>query len=650
MPDTLRSLLFQSASAPSACFHSGSPLRMPPSSAPVRPLTEVTVLFAGDSGDGMQLTGSQFTRASALARNDLATLPDFPAEIRAPAGTTYGVSGFQLHFGSESIHTPGDEVDLLVAMNPAALRVNLHRVRSGGTLLLNTNNFAERDLDLAGYDSNPLEDGSLSGFEVIPVELTRLTREALSETDLSKKEVDRCKNMFALGLVLWMYTRPVEPAREWIAEKFAAKPGIRDANLRVLDAGVHYGDITDAFASRYEVAPAELPPGTYRGIKGNDALAMGLVAASVKSDLPLFYGSYPITPASDLLHALAPRKDFGVRTFQAEDEIAAVGAAIGAAFGGSLGVTATSGPGMALKTEFMGLATMTELPLVIVDVQRAGPSTGMPTKTEQSDLLMALHGRNGDAPTPVLAARSPGDCFYAAYEACRIATTFMTPVILLSDGTLGNGAEPWRIPDTDALPPITPTFASAEEAARGPGEAFLPYVRNGDTLARPWPKPGTKTLEHRIGGLEKDSRSGGVSYDPENHERMTEVRAAKIERIADHVAPVEVEGDADGDVLVVGWGSTYGAITEAVGRARQRGLRVGHVHLRWISPLQPGLKDALAPFNHVLVPELNAGQLVRILRDRFLLDAAPLTKVKGLPFKAREVEAAILSVIEATPA
>ncbi len=613
-------------------------------SRPTRSLDDVVVLFAGDSGDGMQLTGSQFTLATAHARNDLATLPDFPAEIRAPAGTLYGVSGFQLHFGSGAIHTPGDEVDLLVAMNPAALKVNLGRVRAGGAVLVNTNSFTDRDLALAGYDANPLDDGTLDGYERHDVELTRLTHEALAETGLSKQEVDRAKNMFALGLSLWLYTRPVEPARDWIRSKFAKQPEIRDANLRALDKGYHYGDISESFVARYEVAPAQLPPGTYRAIRGNEALALGLVAAGVQSGLDLFYGTYPITPASDLLHALAKYKSFGVRTFQAEDEIAAIGAAIGASFGGALGVTATSGPGMALKGEFMGLATMVELPLVIVDVQRAGPSTGMPTKTEQSDLLMAVYGRNGDAPTPVLAPKTPGECFLAAYHAARVALTYMTPVIVLSDGYLGNGSEPWKLPDVSALPPITVSFAEAASAAVTEDGAFLPYVRDETTLARGWARPGTAGLEHRIGGLEKDARTGGVSYDPENHQRMTETRAAKIERIAADFPPVEVEGDDAGDVLVVGWGSTYGAITKAVGDARARGLAVGHAHLRWLNPLPPGLAEAVGRFEHVLVPELNNGQLVRILRERFLIPARSLAKIQGLPFQAREIEAAILAL------
>ena len=612
---------------------------------PTHRLPDVTVLFAGDSGDGMQLTGSQFSHATALARNDLATLPDFPAEIRAPAGTLYGVSAFQLHFGERAVHTPGDEVDLLVAMNAAALKTNLHRVRPGGLVLVNTNAFEQRDLDLAGYDASPLDDGTLDGYELVRVELTRLTREALADFDLSTKETDRSKNMFALGLSLWLYTRPIEPAREWIRAKFAKDETIRDANLRVLDKGYHYGEITEAFAARYEVAPAELAPGVYRAIKGNEALALGLVAATTQSGLGLFYGSYPITPASDLLHALARYKEFGVRTFQAEDEIAAVGAAVGAAFGGTLGVTATSGPGLALKGEFIGLAVMTELPLVVVDVQRAGPSTGMPTKTEQSDLLMAIYGRNGEAPLPVLAARTPGDCFEAAYEACRIAVTYMTPVILLSDGYLGNGAEPWRLPDVAALPPFPVRFAHRDTAPTTDDGAFLPYVRDERTLARPWAKPGTPGLEHRIGGLEKDARTGGVSYDPDNHEAMTQTRAAKVARIAQELPPLEVEGDAaedgQGDVLVVGWGSTYGAIKAGAERARAQGLRVGHVHLRWLNPFPSDLEAVLGRYRAVLVPELNDGQLVRLLRERFLLPARSLTKVQGLPFKGSEIEAAL---------
>ena len=612
-----------------------------PTAKPTRTLSEVTVLFAGDSGDGMQLTGGQFSHATALARNDLATLPDFPAEIRAPTGTLYGVSAFQLHFGEHAIHTPGDEVDLLVAMNAAALKVNLGRVRSGGTIIVNSNSFGQRDLDLASYDSNPLEDGSLEGYDVIEVELTKLTREALADFDLSTKDTDRSKNMFALGLALWMYTRPIEPAREWIRGKFANNETVRDANLTVLNKGYHYGDITEAFASRYEVPPAKLEPGVYRAIKGNDALALGLVAATVKSGLKIFYGTYPITPASDLLHALSRYKEFGLRTFQAEDEIAAVGSALGASFGGGIGVTATSGPGVALKTEFIGLATMTELPLVVIDVQRAGPSTGMPTKTEQSDLMMAIYGRNGEAPAPVLAARTPGDCFEVAYEAARIAVKDMTPVLLLSDGYLGNGSEPWRIPDPDALPDFPVRFAEPDSAPKDEDGTFLPYVRDAETLARPWATPGTPSLEHRLGGLEKDERTGGVSYDPENHQRMTVLRAEKIAGIARELPPLEVEGDDNGDVLVIGWGSTYGAIKAAVDQARTDELRVGHVHLRWLNPLPADLGEVIERFHRVLIPELNHGQLVRLLRERYLIPAVSLPKVQGLPFKASEIADAI---------
>lgn len=610
-------------------------------STPIHQVSDVTILFAGDSGDGMQLTGSQFTLATALARNDLATLPDFPAEIRAPVGTTYGVSGFQLHFGEVAIHTPGDEVDLLVAMNPAALKMNLDRVRSGGAIIVNSNSFKQRDLDLARYESNPLEDGSLSGFEVTTLELTKLTREALKESGLSTKDIDRSKNMFALGLALWLYTRPIEPVREWLRGKFAKKETIRDANLLVLDKGYHYGETTEAFAARYEVAPAQLAPGIYRSIQGNDALALGLVAASAKSGLGLFYGSYPITPASDLLHALSRYKEFGVRTFQAEDEIAAAGSALGASFGGQLGVTATSGPGLALKGETIGLAMMTELPMVIVDVQRAGPSTGMPTKTEQSDLLMAVYGRNGEAPIPVLAARTPGDCFEVAYEAARIAVKYMTPVILLSDGYLGNGAEPWLIPDPDALIPFEIRLADPKTAARGEDGAFLPYVRDEATNARPWAPPGVAGLEHRLGGLEKDARSGDVSYDPANHQFMTDIRAAKVAGIANELPPLAVEGDEEGDVLVLGWGSTYGAIKAAVERTRAQGLRVGHAHLRWLNPFPNDLGEVLSRYSEVLIPELNHGQLVRLIRERFLLPAKSLAKIQGLPFKTSEIEAAI---------
>lgn len=615
--------------------------------APARPtvaLPGVVVLFAGDSGDGMQVTGNQFTVATAHAHNDLATLPDFPAEIRAPAGTLYGVSGFQLHFGSGEVHTPGDTVDLLVAMNPAALKVHLPRVRTpgpggdgGGAVIVNTDAFSKRDLDLAGYAADPLADDTLAGYEVHRVALSTLTARALDGTGLTKQETDRAKNMFALGLALWLYTRPVEPARAWIAERFARLPHLAEANRRALDAGYAYGDTVESFVARYEVPPAPLAPGRYRAVQGNEALALGLVAAAHRAGLPLVYASYPITPASDLLHALARHKAFGVTTFQAEDEIAAAGAAVGASFGGALGVTATSGPGLVLKAETMGLATMTELPLVVVDVQRAGPSTGMPTKTEQSDLMVALYGRHGETPTPVLAARTPADCFDAAFEAARVAVESRTPVVLLSDGYLGNGSEPWRLPSAADLPAIAPRFATPDDAPRADDGAFLPYVRDPETLARPWARPGTPGLEHRIGGLEKDARTGGVSYDPANHAEMTRLRADKVAAIADRIAPAEVEGDTEGDVLLVGWGSTYGAIKKAVGMLRGMGLRVGHLHLRWLNPLPHGIAEALAGFDRVVVPELNDGQLVLLLRARFLVDAERLTKIQGLPITAREI-------------
>lgn len=616
----------------------------------VETIPEATILFAGDSGDGMQLTGSQFTLATAIARNDLATLPDFPAEIRAPAGTTYGVSGFQLHFGSVEIRTPGDEVDLLVAMNPAALKVNLSRVHLQGTIIVNVDAFDERGLELAGYKSNPLEDGSLHAYRVIPVELTKLTREALKDFDLNQKEIDRSKNMFALGLALWLYSRPIEPATDWINQKFAKKPQIRDANLHLLNKGYHYGETTEQFVARYEVQPAQLAPGKYRAIHGTEALALGLIAASSKSGLPLFYGTYPITPASDILHELSRHKNFGVMTFQAEDEIAAVGAAIGASFGGQLGVTGTSGPGMALKMEAIGLAVMTELPLVIVDVQRGGPSTGLPTKTEQSDLLQAVYGRNGEAPLPVIAANSPGDCFYAAYEACRIAVTYRTPVILLADGYIGNGSEPWLIPDVNALEPFKPNFAEKPNRIVDGKEEFLPYLRDEETLARPWARPGTPGLEHRIGGLEKQHETGAVSYDADNHEFMVKLRAEKVERVARIIPPTEIHGDDSGELLVIGWGGTKGSIEAAVDRARKRGIKVSSIHLRHISPLPPDLGSIFNRFEHYLVPELNNGQLVRILRDRFLLPFVPYNKIKGAPFRTNEIERAIDTVLSGAPA
>ncbi len=610
---------------------------------PIQTIPSAVILFAGDSGDGMQITGAQFTLATALARNDLATLPDFPAEIRAPAGTPYGVSGFQLHFGSDSIRTPGDEVDLLVAMNPAALVKNLERMRMGGTILVNSDAFDARGLELARLDTNPLNDLSLGErFQVIEIGLTTICREALKGSGLNTKEIDRSKNMFALGLALWLYARPLDSALEWASRKFAKNAAVRDANLLLLRKGFHYGETIEAFAVRYDVRPAELPKGRYRAIRGAEALALGLVTAGQRSGLTIFYGTYPITPASDLLHELSKHKNFGVATVQAEDEIAAVGAALGASFGGLLGVTGTSGPGMALKTETIGLAIMTELPLVIVNVQRGGPSTGLPTKTEQSDLLQALYGRNGEAPLPVLAASTPGDCYEAAYEACRVAVKYRTPVVLLSDGYLANGSEPWLIPDPSVLQGIAPDFAPSRSEDDAP---FLPYVRNEETLARPWAKPGTPGLEHRIGGLEKQNRTGNVSYDAANHQLMTDLRAAKTQRIERELGPPVVEGADSGDVLIVGWGSTRGAIEAAGERLRMEGLAVSSTHLRWLNPLPPGLTYLFARFDRVLVPELNMGQLSRVLRERFLLDVAQLNKVQGAPFKASEIEAAARALI-----
>lgn len=615
------------------------------SSKTVETLPEATVLFAGDSGDGMQLTGTQFTLATAHAMNDLATLPDFPAEIRAPVGTTYGVSGFQLHFGSVDIRTPGDEVDLLVAMNPAALVVNLDRVKAGGTILVNSNSFEKKDLSLANLDSNPLEDGSLDKYRVIQVELTRLTRETLKDTDLNQKQIDRSKNMFALGLALWLYSRPIEPAQRWLESKFARKPDIRDANLELLKKGFHFGETTEQFVTRYEVTPATLPPGRYRAVQGVQALAMGIVAAADKSGIPITYGSYPITPASDLLHALSRYKNHGIMTIQAEDEIAAIGMAIGASFGGALGITGTSGPGVALKGEAMGLAHITELPLVIVNVQRGGPSTGLPTKTEQSDLMQALFGRNGDAPMPVIAASTPGDCFEVAYEACRIAVKYMTPVVLLSDGYLANGSEPWLIPDPDSLKDFEVTFADKANATVDGEEVFHPYIRDEKTLARPWAKPGTPNLEHRIGGLEKADGTGNVSYDAKNHEKMTRLRAEKAERVQQDMKPLEVFGDEDADLLIIGWGSTRGAIEAGVTRARNAGHKAAAVHLRWVHPLPADLGEIISRYSTFLVPELNNGQLVRILRDQFLLPFQAMNKIQGRPFGPSEIANKIAEMV-----
>ena len=597
-------------------------------------LPEVVVRFAGDSGDGMQLTGTQFTNTSALLGNDLSTLPDFPAEIRAPAGTLPGVSAFQVRIADYDIHTPGDVPDVLVSMNPAALKTNLPDLPPGGILILNSNEFTKRNLLKARYDTSPLEDGTLEGYRVFQVELTKLTRTALEDLDLDNRSRDRCKNFFALGMVYWMFSRPLENTIEWLHKKFKRKPLVAEANVKALKAGWNYCDITGAFQVRYEVEPAELAPGTYRNINGNSALALGLVAASRRSGLPLFLGSYPITPASTVLHELARYKRYGVTTFQAEDEIAAVCSSVGAAFGGALAVTTTSGPGIALKSEGMNLAVMTELPLVVCNVQRVGPSTGMPTKTEQADLLQAMFGRNGESPMPVIAPASPADCFDAALEACRIAISYMVPVIYLSDGYLANGSEPWKLPPAEDLPDLRIDFHSS-------AEDFQPYRRDPDTLARNWAVPGTPGLEHRLGGLEKEDVTGNVSYDPENHERMTHLRAEKVARIAETIPEVEVFGEPEGELLVLGWGSSLGAITGAVNVAREKGLRVSRAHLRHLNPWPKNLGEVLSRFQRVLLPEMNSGQLALLLRARFLKDIVSLCKMQGKPFNRIEILAKI---------
>ncbi|HEY8527182.1 MAG TPA: 2-oxoacid:acceptor oxidoreductase subunit alpha [Acidimicrobiales bacterium] len=614
-----------------------------PATAP-EVVDRVIIRFAGDSGDGMQLTGDRFTATSALYGNDLATLPDFPAEIRAPAGTLAGVSAFQVHISDHDITTPGDAPDVLVAMNPAALHSQLPRVAPGGTIIVNGDAFDERSLAKAGYDSNPLRDGSLDGYTVYEAPMTSLTRGAVEPLGVKPRDAERSKNFFALGLISWMYTRPIEPTLEWIQKRFANNPKVAEANTVAFKAGHAFGETAELFEHRYEVRPAKLPPGTYTNITGNTALAWGLVAASQLSELPLFLGSYPITPASDILHELSKHKNFGVRTLQAEDEIAGIGAALGAAYGGHLAATTTSGPGMALKAETIGLALQLELPLLVIDIQRGGPSTGLPTKTEQADLLMALHGRHGEAPLPVLAARSPSHCFEVAIEAARIALTWRTPVILLSDGYLANGAEPWRLPDVSALPDLKVTFATQPNHTGPDGEqVFWPYLRDPETLARDWALPGTPGLMHRIGGLEKEDGSGNVSYDPANHERMVELRAEKVQRIADHIPDVEVTGDVDdAELLVVGWGSTWGAIDGAVSRVRAKGHKVAHAHLVHLYPFPRNLGDVLRRYPRVLVPELNLGQLAQILRAEYLVDAQKVTKVRGLPFTASELETAIL--------
>jgi 2-oxoglutarate ferredoxin oxidoreductase subunit alpha len=609
-------------------------------------LDRVIIRFAGDSGDGMQLTGDRFTSASAMFGNDLATLPDFPAEIRAPAGTLAGVSAFQVHISDHNITTPGDAPNVLVAMNPAALRNELPRLEQGGTVIVNEDAFEPRNLTKAGYTDNPLKDGSLDGYSVYEVPMSSLTHGAVEPLGVKPRDAERSKNFFALGLVSWMYTRPVEETLRWIEAKFGNKPLVRDANVAAFKAGHAFGETAELFDHPYEVNPAHLPAGTYTNINGNTALAWGLIAASQLSKLPLFLGSYPITPASDILHELSKHKAFGVRTLQAEDEIAGIGSAIGAAYGGHLAATTTSGPGMALKAEAMGLAVSLELPLLIIDIQRGGPSTGLPTKTEAADLLMAYYGRHGESPLPIVAPHSPSDCFFAAIEAARIALKYRTPVILLSDGYLANGTEPWRLPDVADLPDISTTFATAPNHTLESGEeVFWPYLRDPDTLARAWALPGTPELMHRIGGLEKEDGSGNVSYDSENHERMVHIRAAKIAGIARDIPDVVVDGPDDAELLVLGWGSTWGAIDGAVNRVRERGRSVAKAHLAHLSPFPANLGDVVRRYPRVLIPEMNLGQLSRLIRAEYLVDAQSVTKVRGVPFTAGELEASILDML-----
>ncbi|KOV74283.1 2-oxoglutarate ferredoxin oxidoreductase subunit alpha [Streptomyces sp. AS58] len=613
----------------------------------VRRIDRVIIRFAGDSGDGMQLTGDRFTSETASFGNDLSTLPNFPAEIRAPAGTLPGVSSFQLHFADHDILTPGDAPNVLVAMNPAALKANVGDLPRGAEIIVNTDEFTKRAMQKVGYETNPLEDGSLDGYHLHPVPLTTLTVEALKEFDLTRKEAERSKNMFALGLLSWMYHRPTEGTEKFLRSKFAKKPDIAAANIAAFRAGWNFGETTEDFAVSYEVAPAAkaFPVGTYRNISGNLALAYGLIAAGRQADLPLFLGSYPITPASDILHELSKHKNFGVRTFQAEDEIAGIGAALGAAFGGSLAVTTTSGPGVALKSETIGLAVSLELPLLVVDIQRGGPSTGLPTKTEQADLLQAMYGRNGEAPVPVVAPRTPADCFDAALEAARIALTYRTPVFLLSDGYLANGSEPWRIPDLDQLPDLTVQFAQGPNHTLEDGsEVFWPYKRDPQTLARPWAVPGTPGLEHRIGGIEKQDGSGNISYDPANHDLMVRTRQAKIDGI--DVPDVEVDDPGEAKILVLGWGSTYGPITAAVRRLRAAGRPVAQAHLRHLNPFPRNLGAVLARYEKVMIPEMNLGQLATLIRAKYLVDAHSYNQVNGMPFKAEQLATALKEALD----
>jgi 2-oxoglutarate/2-oxoacid ferredoxin oxidoreductase subunit alpha len=613
---------------------------------PVEQLERVIIRFAGDSGDGMQLTGSQFTSETAVLGNDLATYPDFPAEIRAPAGSLPGVSGFQLHFADHDVLTPGDAPNVLVAMNPAALKTNISDLPKGGTLIVNTDAFNDRNLQKAGYAANPLEDGSLDEYQLHSVPLTSMTIEALKGIEgVTSREAERSKNMFALGLMSWLYGRPIDNTISFIQSKFASQPSIAEANIKAIQAGYAFGETTETFSVTYEIKPAKLAPGTYRNITGNTALSYGLIAASKLSGLPLFLGAYPITPASAILEELARHKNFGVRTFQAEDEISAAGAALGASFGGALGVTTSAGPGIALKGETIGLGVQLELPLVIIDVQRAGPSTGMPTKPEQADLLMVLFGRNGESPIPVVACATPSDCFDAAIEACRIALKYRTPVFLLSDAYLANGSEPWLLPDVATLPDISTQFATAPNGEAG---EFLPYLRDEQTLARPWAVPGTPGLEHRVGGLEKADRTGNISYDPENHDLMTRLRAQKIAGIASDIPPLAVDDpDGDADLLVLGWGGTYGSIAAACRRVRRGGRKVAHAHLRYVNPFPSNTGEVLRRYDKILIPELNLGQLLKLVRAEFLVDAVGYNRVRGVPFRAGELTDAIEAMADA---
>ena len=615
-----------------------------PKTKPVEERSNVVILFAGDSGDGIQLTGSQFTDSSALFGNDVSTFPNFPAEIRAPQGTLAGVSGFQLHFGSVEIFTPGDQCDVLVVMNAAALKANLSKLKKGGAIIANTDGFDKKNLRLAGYidDADPLTDGTLSDYVLHGVDVTKMTRAALEGLTLGMKEKDRCKNMFVLGFINWMFTRGMQSSERFLQQKFSKKPDLLEANLRALKAGYHFGDTSETFTTRFEVKPAPMPKGTYRSITGNQGTALGLIAAAQKAKLDLFYGSYPITPASDILHELSRHKNFGVVTFQAEDEIAAISSAIGASYGGAIGITASSGPGIALKTEAMGLAFMLEIPLVIVNVQRGGPSTGLPTKTEQADLWQAVFGRNGEAPIPVIAASTPIDCFDMAFEAVQIAIEHMTPVILLTDGYIANGAEPWRFPEAKSLPEIKPPFIKQAND----GDRFLPYLRD-ERGVRPWALPGQPGLQHRIGGIEKQDRTGNISYEPKNHELMVRLRAEKVARIADRFKPIRLDsGPADGDVIIVGWGSTYGAIRTAALEMQAEGHSVAHVHIRHLFPFNKGLGPLLKKYKQVLVPEMNSGQLRQMLRAEFLVDAQGLNKIQGLPFTSAEIKEAVLNLMK----